>query len=171
MKPRAARHPMLSATRVAEFCDVDLKTVHNWENRGKIRGVRTAGRHLRFRRLDVVDFLRAYGFALPEALRQGRPRVVVVDADARALEASQRALSRRFDVTAFAHVVDALVALAALDPDILVLGDVSPMAAETIAARLAASNATRHVRVVVATGPSAEIRELRDRVERLAGLE
>jgi hypothetical protein len=48
---------------------------------------------------------------------------------------------------------------------------VAPIAAEAIAARLASSEATRHVRVVVATGADVEIRELRDRVERLAGLE
>jgi excisionase family DNA binding protein len=168
MKPRAAPHGLLSATRVAEFCDVDLKTVHNWANRGKIPGIRTAGRHLRFRRLDVVDFLRAYGFGIPEALRQGRPRVLVVESDARALDALQRGLSRRFEVTAFAHVVDALVALASHDPDIVVLGDVSPLPAEAVAARLAASEATRHVRVVLGAG---DIRELREQVERLAGLE
>jgi|HubBroStandDraft_2_1064218.scaffolds.fasta_scaffold37293_4 hypothetical protein len=171
MRPRAPRHRMLSATDLARFCDVDLKTVHNWEKRGKIRGMRTTGRHLRFRRLDVVDFLRAYGFALPEALRHGRPRVVAVESDTRALDALQRALSRRFEVTAFVHAVDALVALAALDPDIVILGDVSPFAAETIAGRLAASDATKHVRVVMATGAAAETRDLRERVEQLAGLE
>jgi hypothetical protein len=171
MKPRAAGHRMLSAMRVAEFCDVDLKTVHNWESRGKIHGIRTAGRHLRFRRLDVVDFLRAYGFGIPDALRQGRPNVVVVESDAHALEALQRAFARHFEVTAFSNVVDALLALVSLDPDILVLGDVTPIAAESVAARLAASDATRHVRVVIATGASVEVRDLRDRVERLAGLE
>jgi hypothetical protein len=171
MKEDARRHRMFSAARVAEFCDVDLKTVHNWANRGKIQGIRTAGRHLRFRHLDVVSFLRAYSFGIPDALRQARPRVVVVESEARALDALQRALARRFEVTAFAHVVDALVALAALDPDILIVGNVAPIAAEAIAARLASSEATRHVRVVVATGADVEIRELRDRVERLAGLE
>ena len=106
MKEPARRHRMYSAARVAEFCDVDLKTVHNWANRGKIQGVRTEGRHLRFRHLDIVAFLRAYSFGLPEALRQARPRVVVVDSDARTLDALQRALARRFEVTPFVHVVE-----------------------------------------------------------------
>lgn len=171
MRARAARHGALSAVRVAEFCEVDLKTVHNWEKRGKIRGTRTSGRHLRFRPLDVVDFLRAYGFAIPEALRHGRPRVAVVESDARALEGLHRALSRRFDVTVFGHLVDALVSLLSLDPDILVLGDIGPLGSETVAARLGATAATRHVRVVSTTGSLGDLRELRERMERLAGLE
>jgi PleD family two-component response regulator len=171
MKPRSARHGILSATRIAEFCEVDLKTVHNWERRGKIRGTRTTGRHLRFRHLDVVEFLRAYGFAIPEALRQGRPRVAIVESDARALEGLQRALSRRFEVTAFSHVVDALLALASLDPDILLLGDAAPLGAEAVTARIAATERMRHVRVVSARGSLAEMRDLRERMERLAGLE
>jgi len=27
---------VLSAVQVARLCDVDLKTIHNWANRGKI---------------------------------------------------------------------------------------------------------------------------------------
>jgi excisionase family DNA binding protein len=170
MKAAASDRRLFSAVRVAEFCGVDLKTVHNWEARGKIRGTRTAGRHLRFRRLDLVEFLRAYGFGVPEALRQGRPRVVVVDSDSRALDTLQKALARRFDVFPFANVVDALVGLVAIDPDVLVLGDVSPLTSDAVAARLATAEATRHVRVVPAHG-MPDARALRDRMERLAGLE
>ncbi len=171
MSEPESRHRMLSAVRVAEFCGVDLKTVHNWESRGKIRGVRTVGRHLRFRRLDVVDFLRAYGFGIPAALCQARPRVVVVESDARAADALLRALSRRFEVTAFAHVVDGLLCLAALDPEIVVLGDLAPLGAETVSARLGQAEATRHVRVVLAGPAPLDLRELRERMELLAGLE
>ncbi len=176
MKERHARTRMLSATRIAEFCEVDIKTVHNWANRGKIRGVRTQGRHLRFRGLDVVDFLRAYGFAIPDALRHWRPRVVVIEADALVLDAMTHVLSRRFEVTAFADVVDGLVALDARDPDIVLLGDVAPLDAGTIATRLSAAEGTRHLRIVRAVGlvpggaTHAGLAELRDRMERLAGL-
>jgi excisionase family DNA binding protein len=170
MKPGAGDRRLFSAVRVAEFCGVDLKTVHNWEARGKIRGTRTVGRHLRFRRLDLVEFLRTYGFGVPEALRQGRPRVMVVDSDSRALDALQKALARRFEVFPFANLVDALVGLVAVDPDILVVGDISPLTPEAVTARLAATEATRHVRVIAAHA-AVDARALRDRMERLAGLE
>jgi excisionase family DNA binding protein len=177
---REARR-LLTATQIAAFCDVDLKTIHNWADRGKIRGWRTRGRHLRFRRLDVVDFLRAYGFPIPDALRESRPRVVAVDADRDGLGWVRRALTRRFEVTAFEHVVDGLVALTEADPDVALLGDVSPMDARTVASRLRGVEATHHVRIVtlgpvgdagpvptVTRGDTAKLREV---LERVTGLD
>jgi excisionase family DNA binding protein len=169
---------LLTATQIAAFCDVDLKTIHNWADRGKIRGWRTTGRHLRFRRLDVVDFLRAYGFPIPTAIREIRPRVVAVDADRDGLGWMRRALARRFEITGFDHVVDGLVALAEADPDVALLGDVAPMNPQAVATRLREVEATRHVRVVmlgpaggagaVARGDTAMLREV---LERVTGLD
>ncbi len=173
---------LLTATQIAGFCSVDLKTIHNWADRGKIRGWRTSGRHLRFRRLDVVDFLRAYGFSIPDALREVRPRVVAVDANPQGLGWMRRALARRFEVTGFEHVVDGLVALAAADPDVALLGDVSPLDTSAVAARLREIEATRHVRIVtlaaggVAEQPVAAVARgdtsmLREVMERVTGLD
>jgi excisionase family DNA binding protein len=162
---RVARARLLSATQVARYCGVDLKTIHNWVNKGKIACHRTAGRHLRFRPLDVVGFLRAYEMGLPDSLRNARLHVVVVDPDAETLAAVRRGLSRRFEVVVCSHVVDALLAAATLLPDVLVAGDVSPLDAATIASRLRENDSTRHVRVV-ALGDPARIRET---LERLTG--
>jgi excisionase family DNA binding protein len=148
VKACGAARRLLTATQIAEFCSVDLKTIHNWADRGKIRGWRTSGRHLRFRRLDVVDFLRAYGFSIPDVLRESRPRVVAVDADPEGLAWMRRALARRFEVTGFEHVIDGLVALAEVDPDVALLGDVSPLNARAVGSRLGEVEATRHVRIV-----------------------
>ena len=180
---RPARR-LLTATQIAAFCDVDLKTIHNWADRGKIRGWRTAGRHLRFRRADVVDFLRTYGFPMPSALRESRPRVVAIEADGAALEWIQRTLSRRFEVVGFGHVVDGLVALASLDADVAVLGEVAPLDAAAVAARLQVVESTRHVRVValraaggaaapgaVASAPRGDAARLREVLEKLTGLD
>jgi excisionase family DNA binding protein len=171
---------VLSATQVARICDVDTKTIHNWVNRGKIACWRTAGRHLRFRRIDVVDFLRDYGFEIPEALRQARPRVVAVEADAQGLGAMQRALSRRFEVLAHEHVVTALIALPASDADVLVLGNVSPLDADTVAVGVRSLDSTRHLRIVTVgietPGAAAWVRQgaltaLKEALERVTGLE
>ncbi|MEJ7727987.1 MAG: helix-turn-helix domain-containing protein [Polyangiaceae bacterium] len=118
----AAREPELfTASDVARFCQVDLKTIHNWADKGEIRHFRTPGRHLRFRRLDVLDFLRKYGYPIPDGLRLGKPKVVVVDADPAVLAAVRRALARRFDLVTFQEVFAALVAVGSLQPDALVL--------------------------------------------------
>src|SRR5205814_3518651 len=75
----------------SDVCSSDLVS------RGKLTGSRTEGRHLRFRRLDLIDFLRAFQYPVPEALRASRPRVVALDRDVGALAALKRALAKRFD--------------------------------------------------------------------------
>lgn len=159
------RGGMLSATQVARFCSVDLKTIHNWANRGKIPGTRTTGRHLRFRPLDVVEFLRSYGFDIPDGLRTMKLRVLVVDADVAVLAEAKRLLAKRFDVTVAGHVVDGMLAAATLLPDVLVTGDVAPLDAATLAKRLSANESTRHVRVVT----RGDVAGLKERLEGLAG--
>jgi excisionase family DNA binding protein len=179
-RPVARR--LLTATQIAAFCDVDLKTIHNWADRGKIRGWRTTGRHLRFRRLDVVDFLRTYGFPIPDALKEGRPRIVAIESDGASLAWIERTLSRRFDVEGFDHVIDGLLALAGADADVALLGEVSPLDVSAIAERLRAVGPTAHVRVVtlastppsgaaaLPSAPRGDAARLREVLERVTGL-
>jgi excisionase family DNA binding protein len=150
MARRTQAKELFTASEVARFCQVDLKTIHNWADRGEIRHFRTPGRHLRFRRVDVLDFLRKYGYPVPEVLRQGKPSVHVIEEDAAQLEGLKKALATRFDVTGFADPVDALIAIGSETPDVVVL-DVGGNKIDGLSciARLKASDATRHVRLVV----------------------
>lgn len=180
---------LFTASDVARFCQVDLKTIHNWADKGEIRHFRTPGRHLRFRRLDVLDFLRKYGYPIPEVLRMGKPKVVVVDEDPQVLAALRRTLARRFDLTTFQDPFDALVAVGSLQPDALIF-DVKMPGLDGIRCleRLRSIDATSHIRCIVystheeakknATDAGAydfikkgELAELRDSLERLMGLE
>lgn len=74
----AVRKKLFTASDLATMCEVDLKTIHNWVDRGRISHFRTPGRHLRFRAADVVDFLRTWGYDVPRALRAETTRVVLV---------------------------------------------------------------------------------------------
>ena len=180
---------LFTASDVARFCQVDLKTIHNWADKGEIRHFRTPGRHLRFRRLDVLDFLRKYGYPIPDILRMGKPKVVIIDEDPQVLAALRRTLSRRFDLTTFQDPFDALVAVGSLQPDALIL-DVKMHGLDGIRAleRLRSIDATAHIRCIVysmhdelkknATEAGAydfikkgELADLRDSLERLMGLE
>jgi excisionase family DNA binding protein len=153
MARRTQAKELFTASEVARFCQVDLKTIHNWADRGEIRHFRTPGRHLRFRRVDVLDFLRKYGYPIPEILRQGRPTVLVIDEDAQQLESLKKSLAVRFDVTGFVDPVDALIAVGSETPDVVVL-DVGGTKIDGLSciARLKASDTTRHVRLVVYSG-------------------
>jgi excisionase family DNA binding protein len=170
----------LSATQLAAYCEVDLKTIHNWADRGKVAFWRTPGRHLRFRRLDVVDFLRAYGFAFPDALLRARPDVAVIDQDTDALAWTRRVLSRRFELVTFESAIGGLLGIASADPEVLVLGDVSPLDASAVVEHVRTHGATRHVRVVTlgaaakgaaAWAPRSDVAGLRDAMQRVTGVE
>jgi excisionase family DNA binding protein len=150
---------VFSAVDVARFCGVDLKTIHHWAARGKLRHRKTDGGHVRVERTDLVAFLRAYSFPLPDALRRGKPRVFVVAADERARVALVRALARRFEVEAFTDAVDAIVAVGSRAPQ--AVAAVTPLAGVDLAhaiARLRDVEPTGHVRVVVVTSAADDVR-------------
>lgn len=180
---------LFTASDVARFCQVDLKTIHNWADKGEIRHFRTPGRHLRFRRLDVLDFLRKYGYPIPEVLRHGKPKVVVVDEDPAVLASLRKVLSKRFELTTFQDPFDALVAVGSLQPDAMIL-DVKMPGLDGLRCleRMRALEVTSHIRCIVyseaeemkksATEAGAydfikkgEMADLRDSLERLMGLE
>jgi excisionase family DNA binding protein len=116
-----------TAQAVADFCEVDLKTVHHWADRGKVPHFRTEGRHLRFRRNDVVRFLRAHGYPLPDALVRARPTIALAlapssfEGTALTLDDFAKRLGSRFVVRRHASAAVALAHLLADAPDALVV--------------------------------------------------
>jgi excisionase family DNA binding protein len=133
---------LYTAQDVARFCEVDLKTVHHWADRGKVAHFRTEGRHLRFRRNDVVRFLRAHGYPLPEGLVRVKPTVAIAPLDSVPLTVEELAkkLASRFTtqrhgsgLAVIAHVLadqpDAIV-LSADDPTIAAFSTVAALKAE-----------------------------------------
>lgn len=180
---------LFTASEVAHFCEVELKTIHNWAERGEVRSFRTPGRHLRFRRVDVLDFLRRYGYPIPPGLLVGKPRIVVIDDDAASVAVVKRILSKRFEVTTFEDPFDALIAIGSDAPDGVVLELKLPaFDAVRCVARLKQLPTTRHVRAVVFStheglkketleaGASAfvakpDVDKLKETLEALMGLE
>src|SRR5688572_11777185 len=71
----------LTSGDLARILHVDLKTIHNWVNQGHLTGRRTQGRHLRFRRTEVVRFMRQFGYPVPEHVGLAPARVLVTRAD------------------------------------------------------------------------------------------
>ncbi|MBS2020078.1 MAG: helix-turn-helix domain-containing protein [Deltaproteobacteria bacterium] len=128
----ASRKSSLNAPRLygaqmlADICEVDLKTVHHWAERGKIAHHRTEGRHLRFRRNDVVKFLRGHGYPLPASITRARPIAALALAAAPersplTLDELAKRLASRFSTRRFPSAVAALAHLVAEEPDVLVL--------------------------------------------------
>jgi excisionase family DNA binding protein len=109
------REKLLTASDLAALCEVDLKTIHNWVDRGRIAHFRTPGRHLRFRAADVAEFLRAWGYTVPRELAKASSRTVLVVGGKDAAAHVSRAVSEALPVRQAAHPYDALV-LAGSDP-------------------------------------------------------
>ena len=144
MGKRGQGKELFTASEVARFCQVDLKTIHNWADRGEIRHFRTPGRHLRFRRVDVLDFLRKYGYPVPEVLRQGKPSVHIIDEDTGSLQSLKESLGRQFEVKGFSDPVEALISIGGEPPDVVVM-DVASEAVDgySTISRLKSVEATR----------------------------
>jgi excisionase family DNA binding protein len=180
---------LFTASELAKFCHVDLKTIHNWVEKGEIRHFRTPGRHLRFRRVDILEFLHKYGYPVPEPLRGAKPRVAVLDPDPAVLAAVRRALGRRFEVSTFADPFEALIGIGAARPDALVLDLALPgVDALQFVHRLKTIETAASIRVIIYSAqdaqrraaldagandyiPKGEVALLREAIERWTGLD
>lgn len=124
--PESAVRPRLfTAQEVARFCEVDLKTVHHWAERGKIPHFRTEGRHLRFRRNDLVRFLRAHGYPLAQGLLRVKPVVAIGPVDATDVDLAKR-LASRFATHRFATGLGAFAHVLSVQPDAVVVSSADP---------------------------------------------
>jgi excisionase family DNA binding protein len=137
----AVREKLLTASDLAALCEVDLKTIHNWVDRGRIPHFRTPGRHLRFRAADVAEFLRAWGYTVPRELARASARTILAVGTNETLTLVHRALgesgapggappaSSGQPVRLVGHPYDALI-YAGADPGDVYVIDIKLIAAE-----------------------------------------
>src|ERR1044071_1119636 len=109
------REKLLTASDLAALCEVDLKTIHNWVDRGRIAHFRTPGRHLRFRAADVAEFLRAWGYTVPRELARLSSKSMLVVGSKDTLAHVSRALGDGVGLRHADHPYDALI-FAGSDP-------------------------------------------------------
>lgn len=112
---------LLTASDLATLCEVDLKTIHNWVDRGRIAHFRTPGRHLRFRAADVAEFLRAWGYNVPRELARASARTGLVVGSKDTVSHVTRALGDAMPLRDVKHPYDALVMGGADPPDVFIV--------------------------------------------------
>src|SRR5215471_15986858 len=117
------REKLLTASDLAALCEVDLKTIHNWVDRGRIPHFRTPGRHLRFRAADVAEFLRAWGYTVPRELARATSRSILVVGNKETMSHVMRALGEGATARDVKHPYDALI-FAGSDPADVYIFDV-----------------------------------------------
>ena len=62
--PRMAT-TLFSSSDLVAYCGVDLKTIHNWVSKKRIKAGRTPGGHYRFRAATVLDVLTRLDVPIP----------------------------------------------------------------------------------------------------------
>ncbi|AKT39393.1 helix-turn-helix domain-containing protein [Chondromyces crocatus] len=124
-----SREKLLTASDLATLCEVDLKTIHNWVDRGRIAHFRTPGRHLRFRAADVAEFLRAWGYSVPRELARATSKLVMAIGSKDMMTQLSRVLGDGVPVRHAAHPYDALIYAGAEPADAFVV-DVRSMPPE-----------------------------------------
>jgi excisionase family DNA binding protein len=146
----AKRKDLLTASQIARFCQVDLKTIHNWADRGRIPHFRTPGRHLRFRKPHVLDFLRKYGYPIPDELEAERPRVALLVDGCSAKDEVLEWLEGAFDVVDYAEPLAGLVQMGEQPPDAIVLAaQIGQLTGAEVIDALRRGRNTHHVRAVM----------------------
>lgn len=85
----------LTTGEIAKACDVNLRTVVRWIERGHLKAYQLPGRgDNRVETPDFLDFLRRNRMPIPEAFRTETRRVLVVEDDADVAGVMQRILER-----------------------------------------------------------------------------
>lgn len=129
----------LTAGDVSRSLKVDLKTVHNWVQRGLLHGSRTPGGHLRFLRTEVIRFLRQRGRTVPGELAVEVPVVVSVGVPGGTAEVEQEE-----------GVFDALLQFATRPCDVIVIGldQFEPVRARELAVALTRQPVTQGIALI-----------------------
>jgi excisionase family DNA binding protein len=80
---------------VSQYCSVDLSTVINWIEEGKLLAYKTPGGHRRVEKEDLVHFLKKYQMPIPaDLVKRERRRVLIVDDNRTVVDLIVRALKK-----------------------------------------------------------------------------
>lgn len=90
---------ILTTFEIARLCDVDISTVINWINTGKLSAYKTPGNHRRVRKADFLIFLKNYRFPVPRGIGQ---TVLLVEPDSSLRFEMKKAVSKKWpEVTVY----------------------------------------------------------------------
>ncbi len=148
---------LLTSYQVGALLQVNPSSINKWVKDGRIPAFRTPGGHRRIRAADLVAFLAQHHMPIPRPLTgASRRRLLVVDDDAKQLDALSRVLrgyGDRVELAAVNNGVDALVKIGAFKPHIVVL-DVFMPAVDgfEVCRRLKANPDTAKTMIIMASG-------------------
>jgi excisionase family DNA binding protein len=86
----------LTSGEIAEYCDVNLRTVIRWLESGKLKGFKLPGRgNNRVLINDFIDFLERHNMPIPDSLKpEASPLILIVDDELPVAKSIQRVARR-----------------------------------------------------------------------------
>ena len=106
---------------VAEYFGVTEVTIKNWVDGGQLLAARTVGGHRRIAASSVAKLLEEQGLPVPAGIARRKPVVVLLDNDHHWIKQVKRALSARTRVEVEGDSYAALLMVARLRPDVVVV--------------------------------------------------
>ena len=87
---------ILTTFEVAKLCGVDITTVINWTESGKLVAYKTPGGHRRIRKDEFIKFLKAFNLPIPRGMGGDGLSALVVDDDDEVREFVMETLKSRW---------------------------------------------------------------------------
>ena len=146
---------LLTPRELAKLCGVSPDTVRSWCFRKQINFATTPGGHKRFRRQDVLEFLKVRGFPLPQTGKLSPIRILVVDDDEAFRNSLVGALQKEisFNVKEAADGYDAGRMIGEFEPDVLILDLVMPgIDGFKVCRDIRSGDKADQIRIIVVTG-------------------
>jgi excisionase family DNA binding protein len=110
--------------QIARFCKVDIATVTNWIDGGKLSAYKTPGGHRRINKNELLVFLKKYTMPIPGEILGTHPKVLIVDDEKIIVDVITRALNRspwEFEIWAAYDGFEAGLAVTSFHPDLVIL--------------------------------------------------
>lgn len=140
---------------VSQFCWVDLSTVINWIEQGKLVAYRTPGGHRRVKREDLVHFLKEYRMPIPAGLVKKERRILIVDDERAVVDLIVRAiekLKRKCDIDTAFDGFEAGRKVITFEPDLVILDLMLPgIDGFKVCKNIRSDKKTKHIKVLAIT--------------------
>lgn len=142
---------------VSQYCSVDLSTVINWIEEGKLLAYKTPGGHRRVKKEDLVHFLKEYQMPIAaDLVKRERRRVLIVDDNRTVVDLITRALKklkRKCEVDSAFDGFEAGRKLVTFEPDLVILDLMLPgIDGFKVCKNIRMDKKTKHIKVLAITG-------------------
>jgi excisionase family DNA binding protein len=115
---------ILTTFEISQLCEVDITTVINWVDSGKLTGYKTPGGHRRIKVEKFLEFIKNFNLPVPKGLKEKNFGVLVIDDDDEIREFLKAVLAAKYSDLSIWEAEDGFKAgklLADKLPDLIIL--------------------------------------------------